>query len=187
MDTQVIVPSGAQELDEKRGVFNAFPWLPRDGAVAKADHLPVYDGVIPTIFVASPLAAPKHLHRIAQINRVGENMDFAREVCRKLAHAGAATFAPHLYYTQFLDDADVIERQLGIKLGVEHMRTCHEVWFVTPKWAPDPAASGGMVGEARKAVEYAKRGVVIQMEDEVEGIPSGLDMALAHLRGRIRP
>jgi len=47
------------------------------------------------------------------------NIDFARNVCRSLVKEGFNPIASHLFYTQFLDDANERERFLGISLGFQ--------------------------------------------------------------------
>ncbi len=42
--------------------------------------------------------------------------------------AGYVPFAPHLLFTQFLDDSDPAQRNLGISLGLRFMDKCDEVW-----------------------------------------------------------
>ena len=37
-------------------------------------------------------------------------------------------FAPHLLFTQFLDDAQLEERRLGLHMGVEMLRLCDALW-----------------------------------------------------------
>ena len=37
-------------------------------------------------------------------------------------------FAPHLLFTQFLNDDDPIERRVGLCLGVEMLKRCDELW-----------------------------------------------------------
>ena len=38
-------------------------------------------------------------------------------------------FAPHLLFTQFLNDDDPIERRVGLCLGTEMLKRCDELWM----------------------------------------------------------
>lgn len=37
-------------------------------------------------------------------------------------------FAPHLLFTQFLNDDDPTERRAGLFFGVEMLKRCNELW-----------------------------------------------------------
>lgn len=41
---------------------------------------------------------------------------------------GVIPLAPHIYFTQFLDDDDHEERRLGLHMGAELLKCCQEVW-----------------------------------------------------------
>lgn len=58
---------------------------------------------------------------------VKQNVEFARKCCRKLSDEGCIPFAPHLLFTQFLDDDIPQERERGIQFGLELMKLCDEV------------------------------------------------------------
>lgn len=57
------------------------------------------------------------------------NIVKAMEYCRwaMLTH-GVLPIAPHVYFTQFLDDDSPAERELGISAGLELLRDCDEIW-----------------------------------------------------------
>ena len=56
--------------------------------------------------------------------------------------------APHVYFTQFLDDSDPCERRMGIVAGMELLEQCSEVWVFGME---NPSA--GMKKEIAKANE----------------------------------
>lgn len=58
------------------------------------------------------------------------NIDQATRACRLAVSKGLIPLAPHLYFTQFLDDNDPQERRLGQQAGKEWMRYVSEVWIV---------------------------------------------------------
>lgn len=57
------------------------------------------------------------------------NIAKAAEYCRwAMTTHGALPIAPHIYFTQFLDDNSAAERELGIRAGLELLRDCDEVF-----------------------------------------------------------
>jgi len=74
------------------------------------------------------------------------NMTAARRYCRQALEACVIPIAPHLYFTQFLNDADPDDRALGMSAGLELLKLCSEVWvFGEP--------SEGMLAEIAAAHE----------------------------------
>lgn len=57
------------------------------------------------------------------------NYEAAVKTCRRLAKQGILPIAPHVYFPCFLDDNKPDERRLGIRLGLELMASCNELWF----------------------------------------------------------
>lgn len=75
------------------------------------------------------------------------NIAKAREYCRLAIQHGYLPIAPHLYFTQFLDEDIEEERNKGIDMGLNLMHSCHEVWvFGEP--------TEGMMRELTHAVHY---------------------------------
>lgn len=54
-----------------------------------------------------------------------------REYCRYAANQGLLPIAPHIYFTQFMNDHDRDERCMGINFGLELLKECDEVWVFT--------------------------------------------------------
>lgn len=52
----------------------------------------------------------------------------ASSACGLVAAYGYLPIAPHLFFTQFLDDTNPTERELGMKLGLELLKEADEVW-----------------------------------------------------------
>lgn len=92
----------------------------------------------------------KLAHMEENIRRVGR-------ICRIIAIRGMAIpIAPHLYFTRFLDDTIEQERILGIKLGLELLDLCDELWVC------DTIISEGM----KREIEYAqKTGKIVRYID----------------------
>ncbi len=82
------------------------------------------------VYIASPLSGD-----------VEQNLDFARQACRCAIAQGVTPFAPHLLYTQMLDDSDPEERRLGIDMGNQMLGLCQELWLCGDRISP------GMAGE----------------------------------------
>lgn len=79
---------------------------------------------------------------------VEHNVRVALALCRMAVESGLAPFAPHLLYTQFLDDDDPAQREVGITLGLRFMEVCDVVWVYVGEGVSD-----GM----RRETEYARR------------------------------
>jgi len=56
------------------------------------------------------------------------NIEQARKHCRFVISKGGIPFAPHIYFTQFLDDTNEKERAIGMKQGMEWLKQCDELW-----------------------------------------------------------
>ena len=78
---------------------------------------------------------------------VAENIAFAKRCCLEVIRAGEVPFAPHIYFTQFLNDNIPQERELGITCGLEVLSLCNEIWFFGDK------ITDGMLAE----IDYAKQ------------------------------
>ncbi len=86
------------------------------------------------VYIASPYAGD-----------VERNTEMARQYCRYAAELGAIPLAPHLLFTQFLDDAVPEERELGRGMGMELLTVCDELWVC------GPTVSRGMAAEIAEA------------------------------------
>lgn len=71
----------------------------------------------PIVYICSPYAGD-----------VETNVQKARRYCRFAVDKGYIPIAPHLLFTQFLNDDSPKERQLGIFFGNVVMSKCSEVW-----------------------------------------------------------
>ncbi len=89
------------------------------------------------VYIASPLSGD-----------IARNLVFARQACRYAIAQDAIPFAPHLLYTQMLDDRDPAERRLGIDMGNQMLGLCEELWLCGDRISP------GMEGERKLAEEW---------------------------------
>lgn len=90
----------------------------------------------PLVYIASPLSGD-----------VEQNLEFARKACRYAIEQEVTPFAPHLLYTQMLDDNSPADRQLGIDMGNQMLELCDELWLCGDR------ISAGMAGEKALAEE----------------------------------
>ena len=56
------------------------------------------------------------------------NTQNARRYCRLVMEQGGIPFAPHLLFTQFLDENKAAERRQGLWMGREMLKLCDELW-----------------------------------------------------------
>ena len=73
----------------------------------------------------------------------------AQRYCRFAYSQGAVPIAPHLHNTQFLDDKNPKERELGIQLGIEILSRADEIWCFGNK------ISSGMEIELKAAKHFS--------------------------------
>lgn len=73
------------------------------------------------VYVCSPLRGDM------ERNIVRANY-FSRFVFEK----GCIPIAPHVIFTQFLDDAKPKERKRGIEMGIALLKLCDELWVFSP-------------------------------------------------------
>jgi 3-mercaptopyruvate sulfurtransferase SseA len=57
-----------------------------------------------------------------------QNIENAILYCREVIREGHIPIAPHLYFTQFLDDTIPSEREIGLKYGLELVKSCDKVY-----------------------------------------------------------
>ena len=78
---------------------------------------------------------------------VEENVALAKRVCRKAVLEGYSVVCPHIFFTEFLDDRDEKEREIGILAGLKLLELADEIWVV------DGKISSGMAREIARAGE----------------------------------
>ena len=82
------------------------------------------------VYIASPLSGDME-----------GNMEKARAYCRFAVEQGVNPYCPHVFLTQFMNDADPAERKLAMRMGKQVLQKCDELWCFG-----DPP-SAGMRGE----------------------------------------
>jgi len=90
------------------------------------------------IYVCSPLSGD-----------IETNIEKAKGYCEYIVKiCGAIPIAPHIYFTQFLDDNNPEEREFGLKTGLELLSECDELYYF------GNVISKGMKTEICYAVEH---------------------------------
>lgn len=78
---------------------------------------------------------------------IEENIKMARVYCEYVVKEfGYIPIAPHIYFTQFLDDTIESEREFGITAGLSLLTECDELWYFGDQ------ISRGMTDEICKAM-----------------------------------
>lgn len=81
---------------------------------------------------------------------IEKNTAFARKCCKSICNSGEIPIAPHLYFTQFLDDTDDRERKMGMQFGLQLLDLCCAVWVF------GNTISEGMKAEIEYAIQHGK-------------------------------
>ena len=76
-----------------------------------------------------------------------ENVKKAKRYCKAAIDRGCLPIAPHVFYTQILSDDIEEERAAGLRLGLELLKECDEIWVFQ-----DNGISEGM----KQEIELAK-------------------------------
>jgi len=93
------------------------------------------------IFVASPLRADG-AHGLYAIMQTMSHLDYMRDCVARVLDDGNAPFAPHGFYTYWLNDDVPADREAGIRAGSAWLLAAHEVHVFT-----DMGISEGMRAE----------------------------------------
>lgn len=83
---------------------------------AKCPCLKIASGM-KTVYICSPLAGD-----------IPGNVQKAKGYCRDAIKEGVIPIAPHVYFTEFLDDMVTEERDAGRAMGADLLRHCDEIW-----------------------------------------------------------
>lgn len=87
------------------------------------------------------------------------NQMVARYFCRQIVDEGNAPVAPHLFYTQFLDDDYETDREIGTYMGLMDLSQCQEFLLVII----DGVISQGMNREIQEAARLGIPGRIVTM------------------------
>lgn len=96
------------------------------------------------VYICSPFR-PISTNPILRANELIDNLKLAKDASTFAALRGCDPVAPHLFYPQVLDDNNPTERALGMELGLKALRSCDELWIISPR------ISSGMSAEIKEA------------------------------------
>lgn len=99
------------------------------------------------VYVCSP-CRPTSDHQSIQKLEKARNMALAKIGCLKVVEKDGIPVAPHLYFTQFLNDETPEEREIGMALGLDILDYCDELWVFT-----NGVISDGMMTEIKEAAD----------------------------------
>lgn len=87
------------------------------------------------VYICSPYASR---------GSIEENIKKAQEYSRRAVLRNFIPVTPHIYFTQFMDDAVEWEREWALAVGLQLLEECKYMWvFGSP--------TGGMIAEIEKA------------------------------------
>ena len=99
-----------------------------------------------------------------------KNIIKAQEYCQEALRDGLLPIAPHVYFTQFVDDTNPEDRKLGLRCGLQLLRYCQLIRVYGCR------VSSGMFGEIQLAG-------VLEIEIEVYGPPEFTEHVMAIYHG----
>ncbi len=73
------------------------------------------------IFVCSPFQGKK------------ENIEKAKRYCRYVVDLGYIPIAPHIYFSQFMDDLNPDDRRKALDMNKKLLEFCDELWIFGDK------------------------------------------------------
>lgn len=97
------------------------------------------------IYVASPLRGEYE-----------KNMAKARQYCKHVTDKGFIPYAPHLLFTQFMDDTIPEQRATGMAMGIEMLKRCDELWVFGETISEGMAAEIELAKEMGIPIHYIK-------------------------------
>ena len=80
------------------------------------------------------------------------NQKKAEKYCRLAVLCGCFPIAPHIYLPRFMDDTNPEEREIALKMGLDILDSCDQLWV----FMPDGGPSEGMAREIEKANQDKK-------------------------------
>lgn len=78
----------------------------------------------------------------------------ARIYCRFAFNKGYLPVAPHIYFTQFLNEHNKEERVAGLEYGLEIVRQCKQLWVFGERISEGMKAEIALAKELRLPIRY---------------------------------
>lgn len=82
------------------------------------------------------------------------NIEKARAYCRIAFEKGYAPIAPHIYFTQFLDESNPTERKSGLQYGLDLVRLSNELWVFGKKVSEGMRAEIALAKDLMIPIKY---------------------------------
>lgn len=101
-------------------------------------------------------------YRADSLRKQEFNKEVARYFCKAIIDEGKVPVAPHIYYTQFLDDNYPDDRECGLGLGIWELHNSHEFLLVVI----DGIISEGMKGEIEEVSRMGLPGRIVCMTEQ---------------------
>ncbi len=98
------------------------------------------------IYICSPYR-PVFKTEADRKSELEANIERAKAACKMVAALGCMPMAAHIYFTQFLNDRDPVEREKGMALGLHWLEQSDELWVF------GNVISDGMAAEIARAKE----------------------------------
>ena len=103
---------------------------------------------------------------------IWNNIENAKDYCAFVVKEhGAIPIAPHIYFTQFLDDSIPEEREFGMRAGLSLLSCCDELWYF------GNSITQGMAYEITYAKEH---GIPVRFVPEEEYHPYTFERRFTH-------
>lgn len=99
------------------------------------------------VFICSPFRATGETQEDYE-REISANIRKAIDACRYAIREGYLPYAPHLYFTLFMDDSDDVQREIGMLLGLSWLAQCDELWVI------GRTVSDGMMKEIEQAEKW---------------------------------
>ena len=99
------------------------------------------------VFICSPFRATGETQEDYE-REISANIRKAINACRYAIREGCIPYAPHLYFTLFMEDSDDVEREMGMLLGLSWLAQCDELWVI------GRTVSDGMMKEIEQAEKW---------------------------------
>ena len=64
---------------------------------------------------------------------IENNLLKARKYCKYAIDKGYVPIAPHIYFTQFMDDNNSIDREKAFEINKELIKNCSQLWICDNK------------------------------------------------------
>ena len=116
------------------------------------------------IYVASPLRGDYKL-----------NMARAKQYCKMVVDQGFIPYAPHLLFTQFMDDSDPVQRAVGMGMGKEMLKRCDELWVFGDTISEGMAAEIKLAEAIGMPILYINGVITEETPKEIKA-PKGIDI-----------